>query len=441
MKSIQTSQSRDPSFGDFPDGGNLWDHFVANFWEKEPTVLSRPFGNSLVSESQALGWISEAFSKGGSQLGKEFFIGGVKQDLPGAEFLPGQNEVSIEAYTKRLAEELKIRDYQFVLYGLGRFDPLTTASTKKALQPLIEKIGLPAGALDTDCFFGDYRETAAGLHKDNAAVFSYVVHGQKTMLVWPYEYFAHATDDPDSIRQKVRLSEIDFRQHLDAATALVGNPGDVLYWPSTYWHVSVGEGDPQMTFNISLYFPYRPRADVDEILNLLTKPKLASLWERFYPSQGISPQDLAQNVPASWSKVVETYQEVLHSKKFQGMLLGAWMRRVSSGGFTTRPLPNMDWKIAPGDLVRGHEQFPILTAPSEMGKVIVAAAGMIFLARHDGPIQAIVSLASSGKAFNLEDLAEANSASSENWHNEARELMEKLLKCWGLLRVEGCDTD
>jgi hypothetical protein len=101
----------------------------------------------------------------------------------------------------------------------------------------------------------------------------------------------------------------------------------------------------------------------------------------------------------------------------------------------------MDWKIAAGDLVRGHEQFPILTAPSEMGKVIVAAAGMIFLARHDGPIQAIVSLASSGKAFNLEDLAEANNASSENWHNEARELMEKLLKCWGLLRVEGCDTD
>jgi hypothetical protein len=441
MKSIQTSQSGDPSFGDFPDDGDLWEHFVANFWEKKPTVLSRPFGNSLVSDSQALSWISEAFSNRGSQLGKEFFIEGVKQDLPEAELLPRHDEFSIEAYTKRLAQEQKIKDYQFVLYGLGRFDPLTTVSTKKALQPLIEKIGLPAGTLDTDCFFGDYRETAAGLHKDNAAVFSYVVHGQKTMLVWPYEYFAHATDNPDAIRQKVRLSDIDFRQHLDAATALVGNPGDVLYWPSTYWHVSIGRGDPQMTFNISLYFPYRPRADVDEILNLLTKPKLDSLWERFYPTQGISPQDLAQQVPASWSKVVETYQEVLNSKKFQGMLLGAWMRRVSSGGFTTRPIPNLNWKISSRDLVRGHEQFPILTAPSEMGKVIVAAAGMIFLARHDGPIQTIINLASSGKAFCLEDLEGANSASSESWLNEGRELIEKLLKCWGLLRIEGLNTD
>jgi hypothetical protein len=256
--------------------------------------------------------------------------------------------------------------------------------------------------LDTDCFFGDYKETAAGLHKDNAAVISYVVHGTKTMLVWPFDYFADKTDVQDAIRQKVRLGDVDFRPYVKDATELEDGPGDVMYRPSTYWHVSVGEVNPQMTFNISLYFPYNPRADVEEVIRLLAGPRLDKVWETFYAPR----KDAGISLPDSWQEVVNIYKEVLGSKKFEGMLLGSWMRRQSNGGFTTRPAPNPDWNVTNDTQLIGDAEYPVLTAPVAGDKRIVAACGTIFTADDMPWLDVLIRRINHGQPFTLAQAAE-----------------------------------
>ena len=409
-----------------------WDMFVCEYWEKRPVVLKSPFGDNFISAAQPVNWLRKAYEPGQSPLGREFFIKGIKQPSPSGDLLPLAGETTLEEFIQRLATQVGISDYQYVLYGLGRFDAQTMLSTRQAIWPLLQRIGLPSGALDTDCFFGDYKETAAGLHKDNAAVISYVVHGTKTMLVWPFDYFADKTEVQDAIRQKVRLGHVDFRPYMKDATELVAGPGDVMYWPSTYWHVSVGEGTPQMTFNISLYFPIQPRADVDEIIRLLAGPRLDKVWERFY-SQQTGPEIA---LPESWQQVVNIYKEVLNSKKFEGMLLGSWMRRLSSGGYTTRPAPNPDWNATDDCLLLGDSGFPVLTAPVAGEKRIISACGTIFTADDMPWLDVLVKLVNEGKPFTLSQAVKRCAAGG---HAAPLSLMrtvaERLLQCWALQKV------
>lgn len=429
----------DGSHVECPDGLNedFWGYFLEHIWEKKPMLLKKPFGADFIGDTAGLKWLRGAFSEEGSMLGKEFFINGRMQPPPSGDLLPRSDETTIKSFCDRLAAS-GVSDYQYVMYGLGRFDPDTMVKGRQALSGLTDRLGVAAGSFDTDCFFGDYKETAAGLHKDNAAVFSYVVHGEKTMLVWPYEYFAHEAKMPDAVRSKVRLSEVDFRPHLEAATVLTGQAGDFMYWPSTYWHVSVGEGRPQMTFNMSLYFPWRPRNDVDEILNLLTHQELSSVWDTFYPMEGRTLEQMAARIPDSWSRIVECYRKALSSKRFEGMLLAAWLRKVSTGGFTTRPAQNLDWRLAPGQEVQGRSELPVLTAPAGEGKVMVAAAGSVFLSDEAGPAIVVAARSREPGAFLLEDLAAEHAPGNAMWLAEARRIGEKLVKCWGLTKVEKC---
>jgi hypothetical protein len=418
---------------------DFWTSFVENEWERKPAVLKSPFSTDFVAEGQFLSWLRTAFDGTQDALGKEFFLSGIQQATPSGALLPLDSESTIHEFTERLSTTVGIKDYQYVLYGIGRFDASTTLRTRQALRPLLQRLGLPAGAVDTDCFFGDYKETAAGLHKDNAGVFSYVVHGTKTMLVWPFEYFADKTDIADAIRRKVRLSHVDFRPHVANATVLTAEPGDVLYWPSTYWHVSVGDGSPQMTFNISLYFPYQPRADVDEIIRLIAGPKLEQVWEEFYATQGKSVEELVRSVPESWRQVVDIYKQALNSNKFEGMLLGSWMRRLSSGGFTTRPAYNPNYEVADDDLLRGDPDFPVLTAPAAGDKRIVAASGSIFTAADERWLEVLVACANEGKPFSLNDVAarcgDISDANKRFVMDELRNIAERLTQCWGLHKV------
>lgn len=412
----------------------FWSEFVTTTWEKQPAVLTRPFPHPLVTEAEGLAWLRRAFCEPRDAAGKEFFVGFRKQASPTGALLPEPGEESVAGFASRLGRERSLRNFQYVVYALQRFDPQPWFRTRTFFGPLLARVGLPAGDVNTDCFFGDYRETAAGLHKDNASVFSYVVHGSKKMLVWPFEYFEKETANPAALYEKDGLPHVDIRRHMDAATVLEGRAGDILYWPSTYWHIGVGDGQPHMTFNMSLYFPYRARKRVEEVLDLLLEPEFRNDWMSFHPFETDRIQELAQSVPDAWARVVETYRRVLASPKFEGMLLAAWMRRLTSGGFTSLPAWNSDTRVDPEDSFTGRPGSPVLSAPLGGGKLLMAANGGVFLADEAGPVRSVIEAVNSGEPFTLASIVRRTDGPDSNLEVEIRALIEKLLRFWAVER-------
>src|SRR5207245_3009425 len=100
---------------------------------------------------------------------------------------------------------------------------------------------------DVELFVSNNRLTPFGIHRDPASNFTLVVQGRKRMRLWPEAFFT----------RRPPMDAESYAAHLGQALTLEGEPGDLLYWPSSYWHVAESDGDLSVTMNICLYLePY-----------------------------------------------------------------------------------------------------------------------------------------------------------------------------------------
>ncbi len=108
----------------------------------------------------------------------------------------------------------------------------------------------PVHRWDLDTFFGNYRITPFGAHRDQASVFSFCLLGERTYCTWPPDYRWPPADlytpDPD------RLAD-----HLSRAERFVVRAGQLFYWPSNRWHLVMTDGSPSVVVQASAYFRAR----------------------------------------------------------------------------------------------------------------------------------------------------------------------------------------
>jgi hypothetical protein len=101
---------------------------------------------------------------------------------------------------------------------------------------------------DLDTFFGNYRATPFGIHRDPASVFSFCLLGHRTYYTWPMEQFQ--ANDPclGTLNQAKLAKAILTSERFEVET------GHVIYWPSNRWHIVVASGEPFVTGQINAYF-------------------------------------------------------------------------------------------------------------------------------------------------------------------------------------------
>ncbi|PYC87411.1 hypothetical protein C7C46_04850 [Streptomyces tateyamensis] len=175
--------------------------------------------------------------------------------------LPAAAEPDFAGYAARVSAELG-RDWSFVLNSAQAFSPELYRLAREVLLRLRGTAdGLPAGL--SDCFLvgGSYATGPTRIHKDTADVFLYVAQGVKTMLLWPYEVLvdqAPPDSDPEHnfVPLKVTPDEIAAEP-----LRLTGGPGEVLYWPASYWHCAESDGRPSLSLHLATH-RYRDLAPV-----------------------------------------------------------------------------------------------------------------------------------------------------------------------------------
>ncbi|MFG3248876.1 hypothetical protein [Streptomyces sp. NPDC048187] len=119
--------------------------------------------------------------------------------------------------------------------------------------------GLPQGRIEAEIFYGRYRETPGGIHREACSNLHLVVAGEKTMdfwtgNAWPPSGTAVREDwDPESGAQEQYLSDLAPRDHRDRARSLTAARGQGFAWDAGTWHVGRSADAPSLALNVAAY--------------------------------------------------------------------------------------------------------------------------------------------------------------------------------------------
>jgi hypothetical protein len=237
---------------------DFWKDFSRRFWEKEPVVIRNAFSPTLVRGEQLFALLKAICARYRPSPGRRSEMSGtsesrrvevrvwidnslVQTDL--GMWLPTELDDSYLRYIDRTQLACSGRSFSMMLNRLHVHEPGLWEGFRKFFHQLYEFVGPPPGGADSDVMIGRYVCTGFGVHLDSASNFTLVVEGNKTILAWPNEFF------PPGMAQTIR-----YEQYRDSAYVLSAQKGDVIYWPSSFWHVGESYPEPSMTLQLAYYF-------------------------------------------------------------------------------------------------------------------------------------------------------------------------------------------
>lgn len=125
----------------------------------------------------------------------------------------------------------------------------------------------------TTLFHGTYEHSPVGVHLDRFTTFLFALRGRKRMRFWRKRPWR---EDVSTI--------LDYQPYLASSFVAEVEPGDIPYWPSTYYHVSESAGSG-VASSVNVGIPiteHRAVYSVDDLLRgLLDETSLADQeWEQ-----------------------------------------------------------------------------------------------------------------------------------------------------------------
>lgn len=342
--------------------GNLatfWEGFAREHWEQRPGVFRGLMTSPLITSAQAFSGVLRAatLSRAGQPAFVRFFVDNALVQSRLARYLPTPEDTSFADYAKRLAPIIDHRRFGLTVNGFAHHDFELFTRVRRFLRGLYEEVGMPADTTDLDVFIGNYLHTPFGVHLDASSNFCVVFEGVKKFLVWP----------GPSLEERSELHHsVDFEEVRDEALVLEGRPGDVVYWPSSYWHIAESSGELSAVMNIALYLDQDGRA-ARYVRDLEPQAPSAST-----PSATLSWDPLLTRKLEPLKDAIAAARATNRSESDRD-LLRAWLERTTAYNFhRTRPDARPMRELKPADTVRSEVDFPIVCVVD--GEVLMLGA-------------------------------------------------------------------
>jgi hypothetical protein len=369
----------------------FWQDFVRDHWERKPVCFTGPalitpdeaFHAAVLSSQRFLRMYREHPESEELRPDVRFYRGGAMVTTDLADLLPNARDVSAELYVRRIEEQLAGGDFELVVNQLQSDSGDLWFRLRDFARPLYAEAGFPAGGADAVLFLRNHPATSFGVHKDRASVFAFLLSGRKRILTWEEHGYR---GEPFSSRYSAFLTN---------AHVLDGNAGDVLYWPSSHWHV--GEAEPGFSMSVNVGFRYRMASNWSE------RKRIASLVE-----QCASLEDV-QRLCCSGDLDYE---------------MQIW-RLTRQTGYGFRAPALRTGTFAASARLRGSPDHPIMRLLMPGRPTIVAANGRAFAMDADSDLDSLLELLNSGQSFLASDMISQSSGSTG-------ELLRKLYGCWAI---------
>ena len=376
-----------------------WAHLVEHHWEQKPLLIKQPFAGPLATAAelfQALVKAGDQFRAGDRSVTLRFYIEHALLQAEIGKHAPQSSDLSLKGYAQRLAPNLAGRGFALVLNDLQVYDARLWLRLREFLRGLYEFIGLPADTVAADVWLGNYDKTPAGVHQDRASNFMFVIEGHRRMHLWPDEFFRE---------MKPTDYALDYEPYLDEAITLEGEPGDLAYWPSSYWHIGESVGGLSVTLNLALYLKFRPSVDVLSHATRMVREHLGPLDQaQTYPFARERFQENAGTLPEQIELATKVLRQVSRDARLVQAIRESWLNRITGSGFTELP-PASPWRsLDDAQVVRGCADYPILWLPAADDEIICSANGHSFtIAAHPKILQLIERL-NTGEACRVKSL-------------------------------------
>jgi len=396
-----------------------WRAFTKTYWNRRPTVIRAPFPRPIVTPGDVLrGVVAAGRHAGLSGEDLELRIGGRRIVLDLNRWLPRAKDATLERYLERLkgAGEggqvfVKVKQFQRDL-GWTFYSRL-----RQFLQGLYEITGVPSQA-GVELFLGSYARTPTGVHRDEADVFCIVVEGRKKFRLWPGE----------AIRSSAPMhGPAPYENYLKRSFCLEGGPGDIIYWPSSYWHVAESEGGMGSSLSVLLFYG-------ESVFAALTK----NMGE-WYREIGGDERDPVGSLPLSNLHVPR--ELVLTAQRAEGRpgrlterLMRSWMELITGYGFMRIPRARGRTGLRTDKKVRASPVSPILQWKLN-GDLVISANGRSISVAYDRAIVRMLGRVSRGAVCEVAELLGAGSGKSQRLLRQGLRRILKFLVEEGALEL------
>lgn len=378
---------------DFSLDRNFWRRFTKTYWNRRPTVIRAPFRDSIVTPTEVFRAVVSATRRLREPTDDFSFHlekGRVVLDADLDRLLPRAEDGSIDRYFARIKGTpagqqfaIFVRDFQIEL-GWVFFCRL-----RQFLRGLYEIEGVPAERAEVGLFFGNYRQTHTGVHRDSGDVFCFVVDGRKRIRAWAAE--AVSSSSPV-------VGPASYGPFLNRSVCLEGEPGDIIYWPSSYWHVAESEGWLGSSLSLVLYYG-------SGLAQVFTPGLEAGSRDILGGDKAIGP------LPFSNRRVLRQLASTAErlgreSGRLTSGLMRFWMQRITGYGFVRVPRARGRVPLRMGQAVRANPAAPILCLKFNRGLVISANGRSIALS-YDRSVVELIRALNRGRACQIAELLAA----------------------------------
>lgn len=291
----------------------FWSDFCRNHWESRPGQFPGFFSSPIASPTELF---QACLDKSGAGASDRIWVASQDsyQKVDYSKFGPRTEDVDLDGFFERIDQNLKGRPFGLNRHALQLGSAELWFRFRQFLRDFHELLGLPTGRWDIDTFWGTYAATPFGIHVDNASVFAIGVKGYRTYYTWPRDYF----EEDDPALHSPDPGVID--PHKAEAVRLELGPGDMVYWPSSHWHVVTSDGSPSAVIQLSCYFDF----DLAQVVGNLCQRLVKTQADRFYGQGSDLPTCLAEAgrcVEESLGEQLETF----------------WLKRYTADAFWQYP--------------------------------------------------------------------------------------------------------
>ncbi len=365
-----------------------WRTFVAQCWEQRPASWS---WSLELSEADVFAAVLAAAEV---ERGRELttFVDPIRIALDGAHvldaetfaaLLPSAEDGDLDGFIARV-EQMTDLDIGFQVRKVTTYDPLVWERVRAFLRPLFDQLNLVPESIEVDVFFGRYGQTHFGVHRDADSTFTFGLRGEKLFRMWPLDFF---TPDMAVEDWPTHIQDDYYQLHREAAEAVPVQPGTVLYWPSSAWHVGESPDGWSMTLAVALILKPDVYERVKAILSRLLPDPEQVVTPDAYPCQ-VAERAPAPALAPRLADALADIRRAMADPHIDLEVELEWLKQVSGLGLVAVP-PPADVTYAPKRAYRADPRYPILWKQLTAG-TIVAANG--YGARVDLPASTVADL-------------------------------------------------
>lgn len=359
------------SDGAYAFSGEFWTKFHRAYWERRGVVLRKAFRCPLATSAEAFGWIvkfCERYRSGDRSTPIQFYCDQTKVLADVGKWLPRLEDASAAQFAERLRAEHPGRRFGLVIDDF-HMDEELWFRLRAFLKGLYRVTGV-AGETNATAFLGNYSKTPFGVHKGRSTNFMFVVQGRKRIRAWPDKFFRGKQKPTNSL---------DYEKLLKDAIMLEGQAGDVLYWPSNYWHIGEDAGGLSMAISLQIFPEFRFGAHViNQAAAIVDRHLCQEALAELLPVFLERACQTTDSIPKLTRMATRALRASVQDPQYQENLLAFWLKHATGFGFynVPPPLPNRD--LALDEVICGDQAYPILWIPLRNYEMMCAANGHAF---------------------------------------------------------------